>query len=71
MDKKTFDPEKYGMVTCPSCDSHGFIQNPKRQCCPKCGGFGFIIRETDKDISTDSVSKISLGSNFSGVDRSP
>jgi len=71
MNKKIFDPEKYGMTTCPSCDSDGFIQNPKRQRCPKCGGFGFIIKETDKDISTDSVSKISLGSNLLDDDRGP
>jgi len=45
MDKKIFHPKNYGMATCPSCDSHGFIQDPKRRCCPKCGGFGFIRKE--------------------------
>jgi DnaJ-class molecular chaperone len=45
MNKKIFNPEKYGMQTCPSCDSRGFIQNPNRQCCLKCGGFGYIIKE--------------------------
>ncbi len=47
MNKKIFDPEKYGMATCPWCDSHGFIQDPKRLCCPKCGGFGFIKKEKE------------------------
>ena len=42
---KTFDPEKYGMVVCPLCKSKGFIINPKRKCCTKCGGFGLIKKE--------------------------
>jgi DnaJ-class molecular chaperone len=42
---KTFDPEKYGMLLCPLCDGKGFIINPKRKCCPKCGGFGLIKKE--------------------------
>ena len=42
---KTFDPEKYGMILCPMCDGKGFIINPKRKCCPKCGGFGLIKKE--------------------------
>jgi uncharacterized OB-fold protein len=45
---KNFNPEKYGMVVCPSCNSHGYIQNPKRQCCSKCGGFGFIKMEAEQ-----------------------
>ena len=44
MDKK-FNPEEYGMTICPHCNSHGYVQYPKRQCCPKCGGFGFIRKE--------------------------
>jgi DnaJ-class molecular chaperone len=42
---KTFDPEKYGMLLCPLCDGKGFIINPKRKCCPKCGGFGLTKKE--------------------------
>ena len=42
---KSVNPEKYGMVVCSCCNSKGFIQNPQRQCCPKCGGFGFIKKE--------------------------
>jgi len=42
---KTFDPEKYGMVVCPLCKGKGFIINPKRECCQKRGGFGFIKKE--------------------------
>jgi len=42
---KTFDPQKYDMLLCPLCDGEGFIINPKRKCCPKCGGFGLIKKE--------------------------
>jgi hypothetical protein len=42
MNNKRIDPEKYGMVICPSCNSHGYTQTPKRRGCLKCGGFGFI-----------------------------
>jgi len=51
---ENFIPEKYGMVVCPSCNSHGYIQNPKRRCCPKCGGFGFIKMEAEQDPSISS-----------------
>jgi hypothetical protein len=47
--KKTWNPEKYGMVICPRCNSNGFVQIPKRQPCPSCGGFGFIKKEKDQD----------------------
>ncbi len=53
MDKKIFNPEKYGMVICVSCYGHGYIQNPKRQCCSKCGGFGFIKKEPEKELNID------------------
>jgi DnaJ-class molecular chaperone len=48
---KAFYPEKYGMVVCPLCEGEGFIINPKRQCCQKCGGFGLIKKEngTEED----------------------
>ena len=71
MKKKVFNPEKYGMVSCPSCDGHGYIQNPERQCCPNCEGFGFVKKEAreDENISVDSESKISPGLNLSGVKR--
>ncbi len=58
---KNFDPEKYGMVVCPGCDDNGYVQkNPKRQCCPKSGGFGFIVKggllrqtsETNEDLTS-------------------
>jgi uncharacterized protein YbaR (Trm112 family) len=47
MRQKHFDPEKFGMVACPICKSEGYVQNSKRQCCPKCGGFGFIKDERE------------------------
>jgi DnaJ-class molecular chaperone len=52
MDKKAFDPEKYGMAICSCCNGHGYIQNPERKCCPKCGGFGFVRRESGEDMNT-------------------
>ncbi len=39
---KTFDPKKYDMVICSSCEGNGYIQGKKRQPCPKCGGFGYV-----------------------------
>jgi uncharacterized OB-fold protein len=44
---KSFNPEKYGMLVCPVCKSDGYVGYPKRQCCPKCGGFGFIKKEKE------------------------
>jgi len=51
MTKKIFDPRKYGMVVCPCCNNRGYIQTPERQCCPKCGGFGFLIKGTEQDTN--------------------
>jgi DnaJ-class molecular chaperone len=42
---ESFNPEKYGMALCPLCKGKGFIIDPKRQSCQKCGGFGFIKKE--------------------------
>jgi DnaJ-class molecular chaperone len=48
MDKKTFNPEKYGMIICPGCYGHGFIEYDEgRNVCSKCGGFGFIKKVDD------------------------
>ena len=51
MDNKIFIAEKYGMVTCPSCNGHGYIQKSKRRRCPECGGFGFIIKESAQNTN--------------------
>ncbi len=51
MKRKTFEPEKYGAVICPCCNNHGYIQNPERQFCPKCGGFGFVKREPEENMN--------------------
>ena len=48
----TFDSEKIGMLLCPLCNGKGFAINPKRKRCPKCGGFGLIREETEKDGNT-------------------
>ena len=46
MDKKNFDPEKYGMIICPGCHGHGFIEDDAgRNVCLTCGGFGFIKKD--------------------------
>jgi len=26
--------------------------NPERQCCPKCGGFGFVKSEPEEDLNS-------------------
>jgi hypothetical protein len=56
MKKKIFNPEHYDMFICPYSDSHGYIQDPERQCCPKCVGFGFIKKEANgnENISTSN-----------------
>jgi hypothetical protein len=56
MSKKIFNPENYDMFICPCCNSHGYIRNPERQCCPECGGFGFIKKglKEGKNISAGS-----------------
>jgi DnaJ-class molecular chaperone len=48
--KRDFDPERYGMIVCPSCIGSDFIQNPEHQCCPTCGGFGFIRKEEEQEL---------------------
>ncbi len=55
MKKKIFNPGNYGMVICPSCYGHGYIQNPERQCCLQCGGFGFIKIAAEKDMNIPTI----------------
>jgi hypothetical protein len=55
MKKKIFDPEKYGMIICPCCNGQGFIREPERQGCPKCGAFGFIKKEAEKDTNNSNT----------------
>ncbi len=54
---RNFDPEKCNMVVCPTCNSNGYIENPKRQRCPRCGGFGFIkgVEEGKQDTNTSTT----------------
>jgi len=47
--QRIFDPEKNGMVVCPDYHDTGYVQNPKRQSCPKCRGLGWIKKETFKE----------------------
>jgi len=54
MDKKTFC-KRYGMAICESCNSQGYIQNPERKCCPKCGGFEFVKTEPEEDMHTSPI----------------
>lgn len=60
LNKKIFDPGKYGMEICPCCNSNGFIQNPKRQCCPNCGGFGFIKKVMEQEKNSDWKSNLQM-----------
>ena len=55
MEKKIFNPERYGMVICACCNSDGYIQDPKRLGCPECGGFGFVKKEKEKDMNIPYV----------------
>jgi RecJ-like exonuclease len=59
MNKKIFNPEDYDMVICPCCDSHGYIQNPEHQCCPKCGGFGFVKKEAKENRNISASNPLS------------
>jgi DnaJ-class molecular chaperone len=62
MNKKTFEPENYSMVICSRCNGHGYIQNPERQCCPKCGVFGFV----KKDMNTSPIIEKGKGGHDEG-----
>jgi hypothetical protein len=54
MDKKTFNPGKYGMIICPGCNGHGFIENHQgRDVCSKCGAFGFIKKVDESKENTE------------------
>ncbi len=55
MNKKIFNPEKYGMVICPCCNGHGHIQIPEHRCCPKCGGFGFVKKEAKERLTSNPL----------------
>ncbi len=55
MKKRTFQPEKYGMVICPRCHGPGYIQAPEKQCCQKCGGFGYVRDEAQKEANTSKM----------------
>jgi len=56
MTRKIFDTEKYDMVICPCCNNEGYILHPKRQSCPKCGGFGYIQKceKNEKQMIPDN-----------------
>jgi DnaJ-class molecular chaperone len=55
MDRKVFVPEKYGMETCTQCDTQGYIHDPKRQPCPKCGGFGFTKKKPEQNMKSNET----------------
>jgi DnaJ-class molecular chaperone len=44
-----FNPEKYKMISCPSCGGTGKSSNgeEKIQVCGQCGGFGWVKKEED------------------------
>jgi DnaJ-class molecular chaperone len=48
--KKTFNPQKYGMVFCADCNGSGKLAKALdgfQKVCPKCGGFGLLKREIE------------------------
>jgi len=51
----SFDPERYGMMFCPSCHGPGkFIHGTiETEVCSVCGGFGLTIRAGQKEGSRD------------------
>ncbi|OGQ12580.1 MAG: hypothetical protein A2026_22645 [Deltaproteobacteria bacterium RBG_19FT_COMBO_46_12] len=48
---ESFDPEKYGMLSCIECEGNGKLLNEFEdiEICPRCGGFGFIKKEEEPD----------------------
>jgi len=44
---KPFDPEKYGMTFCPTCQGDGKLANSPdgSEVCEACGGFGLTRTE--------------------------
>jgi uncharacterized OB-fold protein len=63
MNERVFKPERFGMVICQSCNSNGYIRYPKRQCCPKCGGFGFIKKGAEQEMDTFTTGEKCKGMN--------
>ena len=39
-----FNPKEIGMEVCPDCNSDG---RKKGEVCPRCGGFGFVIKREE------------------------
>jgi rRNA maturation endonuclease Nob1 len=59
---KKFDPEKYGMIFCPSCYGSGrSFNNPEGgHVCKVCGGFGLIKRENDLPDKREGPDQIAV-----------
>ena len=47
---QNFDPEKYRMISCPSCGGTGKSSEGGEgtKVCSQCGGFGWVKREGDQ-----------------------
>jgi len=56
---KTLNPEKYNMAFCAVCKGEGRLPKHPRgfDVCSKCGGFGFVKRESEEDVNTSHVTK--------------
>jgi len=48
---KNFNPEKYKMISCPSCRGTGKSSDgdEKVKVCSQCGGFGWVKKEGDDE----------------------
>ncbi len=46
---KNFDPQKYDMVFCSVCNGKGKLlkSHDELEVCRRCGGFGFIKKESE------------------------
>jgi DnaJ-class molecular chaperone len=46
---KSFNPEKYKMILCPSCGGMGKSSNGNEEVevCSRCGGFGWVKKEEE------------------------
>jgi DnaJ-class molecular chaperone len=58
---KRINPEKYGMIFCPSCNGSGksLSEATGVKVCKVCRGFGAIKRE-DKDVFNDNRVPVKL-----------
>ncbi len=57
---KSFNPEKYKMISCPSCGGTGKSSNGDEgaKVCSQCGGFGWVRKEGDHRALQKNIQKV-------------